>query len=253
MKTTILIDADILAFKVSQVNQTTYDWGDGEPTVHADYDKTCEQADEKIQQLKEDLDADEVAICLSDDYMNFRKKILPTYKAQRTKSNRPELLYELKEHLFNNYKSYRKDTLEADDVMGILATHPSIIRGKKIIVSEDKDMKTIPGYLYNPNQSALGVQQISEHQANWFWMYQTLVGDRVDNYKGCPKIGEVKAEQLLEGIIHIEEMWPVVVETYESKGLTEADALVQARCARILRHTDYDFKKKEPKLWTPNV
>ena len=31
----------------------------------------------------------------------------------------------------------------------------------------------------------------------------------------------------------------------------KADALVQARVARILRNTDFNFKTKEPTLWTP--
>ena len=36
-------------------------------------------------------------------------------------------------------------------------------------------------------------------------------------------------------------------------GLTEEDALVNARLARILTADDYDFEKKEPKLWTPST
>ena len=41
------------------------------------------------------------------------------------------------------------------------------------------------------------------------------------------------------------------MEAFEKKGLTEDDALLQARVARILRASDYDFKKKEPIMWTP--
>jgi DNA polymerase-1 len=43
-----------------------------------------------------------------------------------------------------------------------------------------------------------------------------------------------------------------VVSLYAKAGLTEADALRQARLARILRWTDWDNKKKEPILWTPS-
>lgn len=32
-------------------------------------------------------------------------------------------------------------------------------------------------------------------------------------------------------------------------GMTKEDALLNARMARILRAEDYDFKKKEVKLW----
>ena len=40
-------------------------------------------------------------------------------------------------------------------------------------------------------------------------------------------------------------------ENFVEKGLTEADALVNARLARILTADDYDFDKKQPKLWSP--
>lgn len=42
-----------------------------------------------------------------------------------------------------------------------------------------------------------------------------------------------------------------VVKIFESKGLTEEDALRQARVARILRASDYNKKKKEVILWNP--
>ena len=45
--------------------------------------------------------------------------------------------------------------------------------------------------------------------------------------------------------------WQAVVETFVEKELTEEDALVNARLARILQTSDYDHKNKEPILWTP--
>lgn len=49
----------------------------------------------------------------------------------------------------------------------------------------------------------------------------------------------------------IAAMWPVVVQAYEKKGLSEEVALVQAQIARICRRDDYDFKRKEVILWKP--
>ena len=46
--------------------------------------------------------------------------------------------------------------------------------------------------------------------------------------------------------------WARVVRTFESRGLTEEDALVQARVARILREGDYDFAERQPILWSPD-
>jgi hypothetical protein len=43
--------------------------------------------------------------------------------------------------------------------------------------------------------------------------------------------------------------WDTVVEAYEKAGLTEDDALVTARLARILRAEDYDGVNI--KLWEP--
>ena len=82
-------------------------------------------------------------------------------------------------------------------------------------------------------------------------MYQTLIGDRVDGYEGCKGIGDVTARKILGeiGEKSLEEMWDLVKKTFEEKGFTEADALRNARMARILRVEDYDFKKKEVKLW----
>lgn len=67
-----------------------------------------------------------------------------------------------------------------------------------------------------------------------------LSGDAVDNYKGCPSIGKVKAAAIVDAVIDEPEetIWKTIVETYESKGLTGEDALTQARVARILRHTE---------------
>jgi DNA polymerase-1 len=99
-----------------------------------------------------------------------------------------------KEYLAQEYPSFIRPRLEADDCMGILATNSKLLgssyEGDQIIMcSEDKDMRTIPGFLYNPNQPQLGVISISEEDANRFHMWQTLTGDQTDGYPGCPGIG----------------------------------------------------------------
>ena len=47
--------------------------------------------------------------------------------------------------------------------------------------------------------------------------------------------------------------WQTVIKAFEDKGLTEEDALLNARLARILTVEDYDSKKEQPKLWTPEA
>ena len=68
-----------------------------------------------------------------------------------------------------------------------------------------------------------------------------------DSYKGCPSVGAVTAKKILDKT----PTWEAVVEQFVKKNLTEEDALVQARIARILRAEDYDFKAKKPILWKP--
>ena len=64
-----------------------------------------------------------------------------------------------------------------------------------------------------------------------------------------PGIGVKRAETLFnkEGY-----NWATVVKAFEDKGLTEDDALLNARLARILTIEDYDTERQEPKLWTPS-
>ena len=76
-------------------------------------------------------------------------------------------------------------------------------------------------------------------------MYQTLTGDSTDGYSGCPSVGDKTARKILGD----NPTWGDVISAYEKRGLTEQDAMVQARVARILRFKDYDFVKHQPILW----
>ena len=91
-----------------------------------------------------------------------------------------------------------------------------------------------------------------EYIANFHFYKQVLTGDAVDNYKGCPGIGVKRALDLLEEPLTAEEYWSQIVTAYNKAGLTEEDAIIQARMARILRNDDYDYDKQEVKLWEPS-
>lgn len=254
--TTLLLDSDIIAYQHAASSQTDIDWdGDGNKSSYTDdFDLVMHNVTNSIDALVEKLKADNYIVCLScDSKDNWRKDILPSYKENRSGVAKPLLLAAIKDAMRSRYNCYERPRLEADDIMGILSTHPKLVKGKKIIVSIDKDMKTIPGWLFNPNKADKPIL-ISEPEADYWHLYQTLIGDTTDGYKGCPGIGPKKAEKILIGNGHPEEQlhrWKYIVQTFEAKGLTEEDALVQARVARICRHTDYDFKNKEVILWKP--
>lgn len=174
----------------------------------------------------------------------FRYDIDPTYKSNRAPARKPLCFYDVRRKLIEAYKSVMLPGLEADDVMGILATKPG--PDAKIIIARDKDMKTIPGKLWDGST----FQVITEAGADYFHMYQTLVGDAADGYKGCPGIGPKKAEKLLSAACDI-SLWQRVVDAYFLAGCTEEHALTQARLARILRWSDWDSENKKPILWVP--
>ncbi len=133
-----------------------------------------------------------------------------------------------------------KPTLEADDTMGIYATkYPG-----NMIVSPDKDMKQIPGQLYNFDE----VFTVSKEDGAKWHLIQSLAGDQTDGYSGVPGIGVKRAEALFNEHGY---SWKTVVKAFTDKDLTEDDALVNARLAKILTSDDYDFQRKEPILWSP--
>ena len=80
-------------------------------------------------------------------------------------------------------------------------------------------------------------------------LIQCLSGDQTDGYGGVPGIGVKRAEVLFnkEGY-----SWKTVVKAFTDKGLTESDAILNARLAKILTIDDYDTTKQEVRLWTPS-
>lgn len=271
MKRVILLDTDIPVYQCASSSQEIVNFG-GEDIVSADdFEVARKKLDESIEETMDELHGDRMICCLSepDPLKNWRKGILPTYKENRKTRPSPVHRQALSDYVEKNFECFKRPTLEGDDVMGILATHPDIVKGEKIIVSIDKDMKTIPtrkykdGFntLYNPDKDQFGPHEVSLNEANWFWMMQTLMGDSTDGYKGCPRIGPKKARDILgepeDG--HLSVWWDLVCDTFdnarykgENLGLGMEDALVQAQVARICRCNNYDFDTKEVLPWLPN-
>src|SRR6476659_947158 len=79
---------------------------------------------------------------------NWRKLVMPTYKANRSGMARPLPLSTVRRSLMDRFDHRVVDGLEADDVLGILATRPKF--ADAVIVSPDKDLLTIPGRHLSP-------------------------------------------------------------------------------------------------------
>lgn len=243
----ILIDADMIIYEACSSCEREVDWGDGLWTVQGDAQAAKAQVDERVQQIitkildKVNFEGHyEIIMCLSDK-KNFRKKLLSTYKENRKGKRKPLGYFEVVNWVKDNYDTMSFPELEADDVVGILAT---AYKGQEIHTSGDKDYKSIPGLFYDFIHGEL--YDISVADADRWWLTQTLIGDTADNYSGCPGIGEKSAEKLLkkEGAT-----WETVKKAFLKAGKTEDEAIQQARVARILRCEDY--QRGEIRLFTP--
>lgn len=251
---TLLIDADVPCYSLAFKNQENFDWDDdGNEDIVTYPDNVEEDVDNFLQGLQDKFQSSKVVIALSDSERNFRKELEPTYKANR-KAPKPELWGQVREYLEHGDHGHTvkiKPGLEGDDILGIMATHPRW-KDNHVVCTIDKDLQTVPCNLYLFNRPDDGVRPISLQDSIRMHLFQTLTGDSVDNYKGCPRIGVKRALDILSDVDTVGgDYWEAIVSTYESKGLTEDDAIHQARLAYILQYGDYNNKTGEVKLWNP--
>lgn len=239
---TLLIDGDLYLYRASISVEKEIDWGDDIWSLYADIGAAKEIFQSQLEKFKEKLGAEDMVVTMSGS-SNFRKTVEPTYKWGRKKTRKPVGYKALVEWVADTFNSITVDQLEADDVMGIMGSMPGT---NAIIVSDDKDMMTIPGRLYRPMSGEFHIT--TEAQADAFFLKQVLMGDATDGYSGCPKIGPKTAEKVLGS----HPTWNAVVQAYQKENLDETYALTQARLARILRHTDWDDETSEVQLWEPN-
>jgi 5'-3' exonuclease len=257
-----LIDADILVYQAAVVCEQAHDWGDGMWTLHVFETDAIKAFTEILNKILEKTKADDFYLMFS-DRENWRKEVLPSYKSNRSGVRRPMLLSFLREVAEERYKCVSMPGLEGDDVLGIWMTQPSKMAPIRelILCSIDKDFKTIPGKHYNFKADEFF--EITEHQADYWHMNQTLTGDTTDGYAGCPGCGPKTADKILQAALNEgtpwanpaqlrEIYWKHVVKAFDKAGFGEEEALVQARVARICRAEDYDQLNKKVILWNPS-
>tara|TARA_Y100000593_G_scaffold42336_1_gene81136 strand:+ start:3845 stop:4594 length:750 start_codon:yes stop_codon:yes gene_type:complete len=244
----LLVDGDIVAYRTAMSLEHAIEWEDGLWTLHSDVQECTAEISNYLSWLLEEVDeATDIVVALT-DRDNFRKTISPDYKANRRNKRKPLALKGIREFLEDEYDAIVWPELEADDVIGILATQESMI-DKCIVVSPDKDLLQIPGYHFIDGSL---IHRCIDECDRWH-MFQTLTGDATDNYKGCPGVGPVKAEKILTPKIVGEDssrwMWNQVLQAYDKAGLDADSAVDNARLAYILRNENY--KNKEISQWEP--
>lgn len=166
----LLIDADVLAYQAAAGVEKIIRFEEDVCLPVASLTDALAAFDVKLDRLLRTLQATEYRLCFSDAAADlFRRKLFPAYKRNREGKPRPVVLKTLREHLLRETPAAqvcRKPGLEADDCMGILATRRSYLPGRrKVVVSIDKDLRTIPGLYYNPARPEDGVQTITPASA----------------------------------------------------------------------------------------
>ena len=235
----LLIDADYIVYKNCAAAETELDFGEDVILVTSNFSDAYNATVKELTKLKDEFVFPTIKLFFSDT-KNFRKKIAPSYKGHRNRK-KPCGYKRVINKLKTEFDVIIMPELEADDAMGIYATqYPG-----NVIVSPDKDMKQIPGTLYNLDEKFT----ITPDSGRAWHLIQCLSGDQTDGYGGVPGIGVKRAETLFnkEGY-----SWKTVVKAFTDKGLTEYDAITNARLARILTIDDYDTEKQEVILWTPS-
>lgn len=180
-----LIDGDIVSYRV------------GFTTEEKNESIVRSRVDEMLDNIFMETGCTEFKIFLSDSKENnFRYKIDPTYKANRT-APKPKHLNYIKEYLIAKYKARIAIGMEADDALGITQIQiPDLDKGfKTVICSIDKDLLQIPGLHYNFVKKEFTIVTLDEGFLSFY--RSILTGDVADNIKGVYGIGPVRAAKIL--------------------------------------------------------
>lgn len=245
----LLIDTEGYLVPAAKAAEIDIQWNEGDWQRFCRHEEALAYFQEAMLQLiasNPGLDP----VLVFGDRVTFRAMLWPSYKANRKKESKvagwPHLVTAVEAlAVAAGWGVERLPNVEADDALGVLA-----VPYEDVIASVDKDLLTVPGDHFRGGERIT----VAVWSANKAFFMQALTGDKSDNYPGCPGIGAVKAEQsLAKNVLDEQGMWRSVVAAYIKAGQTEADALTQARCARILRPGEYDLAAGRPILWRPPV
>lgn len=248
----LIFDADMLLFVSLLECEKPIHWGDDLWTLHCDMREATVYYNNFVKELTEKIlnhykyEGDyRLFMCLTDkEHENFRNtEVFADYKANRNGKRRPVCFHPMRKWIQENYVVYMEPHLEADDCAGLLTQE--LTEGDYVLVSGDKDFRALPGKFYDFMRDKYF--ETSEEDAERWHLYQTIMGDVTDGYRGAAGFGEVKTKRLLDTY---GASWSTVLKAYKGD---EEEALKNARLAYILhKKGDYDWKHGTIKLWEPN-
>jgi DNA polymerase-1 len=246
-----LVDADSLVYKVGFAIEDKVVWNELELATGEETEPevnyytnilTCKQTFAGLVETILYNTGCDSAILVFTGKNNFRTAFPTSYKENRKASRKPEGFAAILQYAKDSYTTVIIDGIEADDYVVQLKTQKP---DDYVLCAIDKDvLYQTEGVHYNYTKAEEVTTTLWE--SIYYAYFQTLAGDTTDGYKGCPQIGEKKATKLLKDLDNEKALWETVVAAYESKGLTEDDALWTMRLANM-----HQYDGTKVKLWNP--
>ncbi|KPK10428.1 MAG: DNA polymerase I [Acidithiobacillales bacterium SG8_45] len=211
-----------------------------------------------LRKLLADYDPQYIAVVFDAKGKTFRNDLYPEYKANRPpmpEELRPQvpLVHDIVEAMGLNLLIV--DGVEADDVIGTLATQAAKEGRDALISSGDKDLAQLVNKHINMVDTMKDVTYDHDGVVDKFGVpperiidYLTLVGDTSDNIPGVPKVGPKTAAKWLEEYGTLDNLIAHADEIPGKVGENLREALDQIPLSKELVTIKRDVKlKQKPK------
>lgn len=157
----------------------------------------------------------------------FRTCLFPYYKAQRT-NKYSEQWTAFKNEIIKILYAFHLNVVssmvfECDDLISIIASNlVEVSTNKVMIISCDKDFLQIPKLtIKSKKRNGIKLIETTVESSMHELAKQFLLGDRIDNIPGVPKVGYATAEKILEGknLKNLYQVYEFVKSVYKEHGL----------------------------------
>ena len=225
-KNVALIDADIICYAVGFA-------ANKDPVENA-----LHSVKVMIRSILEKTKADSYR-CFLTGKGNYRESIatIAKYKGNRT-GEKPVHYNAIREYLLDYHDAELIEGREADDAMGCAQND------KTIICSIDKDLNMIRGRHYNWRKDV--IYEVSQSEADIFFMKQLMTGDATDNIKGLAGIGDKRAQAVIDNAKNMTDLYWTILDMYAVQYERPYEAMMEN--AHLLW-----IQREEGELWDSNT
>ena len=193
--TKLLVDADVITYRAAGAVKRHTDPETGALVADEPVEAALGNCKSIIRRILGRFNfelAHQLYLTGSGNFRDARATIQP-YKGNRDRTKRPPYYRETREYLLSQWNATLIDGREADDALG--CEQWSAKDRSTCIVTNDKDLRMIPGWHYHFVKEELSYITLREANRNFY--LQMLSGDVTDHIRGCPGIGVVRAGRIL--------------------------------------------------------